>query len=374
MVLLSMVKPILVYLRLYGIALQTPEMTKGAQWMMIFFSVINLIYLIAAPFLMVHFSSWYNMNFYIEQTLPHIVVYFGILISHTSIILEKLFTREKQFNFWTTLLALERTFPLEERNKIEKANRKLRRKLTQWVFLLGGLTYSCKFILITTNQVFMPDTDWLATEVISLWAQEAIRLNFFTHFIFVEILRLHLEMYNEKTMEVTKMAKICTKKALLCELNFLKIRHSLIWKLNQHLNSFFKWAQTMNCLLYFFDITNLTYWIYNGINIGKIENREQRMIVNLILCITVLAHLVYSCEMLKEATNKTPPLIHEISQHVPNPFDGDVHDDVMAIAMQIHHERIFITYGGFFNVDMSLITAISGTIATYLVIFIQFIG
>uniref|UniRef100_A0A7G3A8X2 Gustatory receptor n=1 Tax=Lutzomyia longipalpis TaxID=7200 RepID=A0A7G3A8X2_LUTLO len=328
---------------------------------------------------MIQYSVWYSVP-YSEQTFLHIIVYFGILINHASGIIEMLTTKEKQFNFWNTLLTIEKTFLKDERNKIEEANRKLKKKLTWRLCILSIFAFSCKMILIVTNRVLLLDPNWVATEVISLWAQECVRLNFFTHFIFVEILRMHVELYNEKTKDITSIARKINEKALLSELNILKIRHSLIWKLNRHLNSFFQWAQTLNCLLYFFHITNLTYWIYNGINTGKFENREcsksffSGMLVIFTLSVITLINLIYSCEMLKEATNKTPPLIHEISEQVLNPFDIDVHDAVMAISMQIHHEKIFITYGGFFNVDMTLLTTISATITTYLVIFIQFIG
>lgn len=82
------------------------------------------------------------------------------------------------------------------------------------------------------------------------------------------------------------------------------------------------------------------------------------MIVNLIQYNITLVHLIYSCEMLKEEALRSPALIQEVSQQVAYAPNHEVYNSVMIISMQIHHEKISINYGGFFRVDMSLLTTV----------------
>ncbi|GAB0093652.1 hypothetical protein DMENIID0001_088230 [Sergentomyia squamirostris] len=370
---MKLVKPHLIYFRLYGISLQTPEMTRKARIFMIFCNILNIFYVFAVPIAITVYSWTRVKNVMLtERSILNIFIYIGIFIVQFISILETFFTKRKQFNFWNTLLTIEKTF-VRDKYRLVEANRCLRWKITKRLIGITLITVMCKAGYLVNNRVMQMGGNWFYVELMSFWAQENGRLSFMSHFLFVEILRMHVELYNEKTREVTKMARKYSEGMLLSEMNLLKLRHCLIWKLNEHLNSFFQWAQTINFLQYFFAITNLIYWIYYGTRMGRIEYLI-RMILNLTLTVLNLVHLVYSCEKLKQEANKTPPLIHEINHEVPNPFDVKIHDAVMAVSMQVQHEKITITYGGFFNIDMSLITSISATMTTYLVIFIQFVG
>uniref|UniRef100_A0A3F2ZEE3 Gustatory receptor n=1 Tax=Phlebotomus papatasi TaxID=29031 RepID=A0A3F2ZEE3_PHLPP len=372
MELVKLLKPLLVYLRIYGISLQTPDMTKKMRKFIMISAMINLIYLAIVPMVSsILFVIRKNLKME-DRSKIHFFIYCGNYIIHASVIFETFLTKEKQMNFWNTLLMIEQTFS-KYRNFLGEANKCLSNKLYLRILVLSSLSMICKIIIWICNLQFKKSTDWYFIEIVTTLSQETGRLIFFSNFLFVEILRMHVKLYNDKTREISKMARKYNRKTLLNELNILKTRHSLIWKLNG-LNSFLQWSLTLNFLHSFLHITYLLYWFYVVNTLRGLEYTLFGMFTFLVISIITLVHLVYSCEMLKQETQKTPPLIHVITQELSNPFDVDIHDSIMAISMQIQHEKIFITSAGFFKIDMALLTAIIATITTYLVIFIQFIG
>uniref|UniRef100_A0A3F2ZEF1 Gustatory receptor n=1 Tax=Phlebotomus papatasi TaxID=29031 RepID=A0A3F2ZEF1_PHLPP len=359
-------KYFLVYFRLFGISLYSPNMTKTMRRFVIFFASINFIYITFTPLLLILNSSRkFKLS---DRSFLYIILYYGVFFIHAVTILETLTTKKNQLHFWNTLEKIEETFA-KDKNCLKKKNFNLKRKLIYCFSVLLFVSMTCKIGLWISNRLFKIRGDWFMIDTSSFISQECSRLNYFSQYFFIEILRLHVTFYNEKIREVAKMAKKYTESMLFSELNLLNVRHSLIWELNSHVNSFFKWRQIFNFLHSFLNITNLLFWIYHGSNIGKLD---YKMIVNLIQYIITLVHLIYSCEMLKEEALRSPALIQEVSQQVAYAPNHELYNSVMIISMQIHHEKISINYGGFFRVDMSLLTTMAATTTTYLVMFIQF--
>ncbi|GAB0093653.1 hypothetical protein DMENIID0001_088240 [Sergentomyia squamirostris] len=78
-------------------------------------------------------------------------------------------------------------------------------------------------------------------------------------------------MYNERIRNLAKTVRKLDKRTLLNELNILKVRHNLIWKLNTFTNSCFRWTHTFVFLHYVYAQTSLIYWIYHGFTKGGVE-------------------------------------------------------------------------------------------------------
>lgn len=260
MELVKLLKPLLVYLRIYGISLQTPDMTKRMRKFIMISAVINSIYLAIVPIVSsILFVLKKNLKID-DRSKIHLFIYCGNYIIHASVIFETFRIKEKQLNFWNTLLMIEQTFS-KYRNFLEEANKCLRNKLFLRILVLSSLSVICKTIIWICNLQFEKSTDWYIIEIVTTLSQEAGKLIFFSHFLFVEILRMHVKLYNDKTRDISKMARKCNRKTLLSEINLLKTRHSLIWKLNG-LNSFLHWSLTLNFLHSFLHITYLLYWFY----------------------------------------------------------------------------------------------------------------
>lgn len=346
---------------------------------MIFCVAINTIYLASVPVLLLLYNRVEEFEMP-KRAILYIVIYYGVYFIHAIILLETLLTRQKQVDFWNTLLQIEGTYS-RDRNSLRGANINLKKKFLVRILALSIFVAISKLGKLIINLSSDKNYHWIIIEGGSLVSQECIRLTFFSHFLFVEIVRMHITLYNNKIQEITRKIKSYRQKEFFNELNVLIERHNLIWKLTNHLNSFFKWAQII-CFLYnFFTMTNFLYWINFGATRGNFDqiiskfnflNYYEKYVLyffillfffqgnlfNLIQCIVSLVNVIYSCELIKIESSKTPQYIHEISRVVRNPFDQQLHNFVMAISMQIHHEDIFITYGGFFKLDLSLITTV----------------
>uniref|UniRef100_A0A240SXX5 Uncharacterized protein n=1 Tax=Lutzomyia longipalpis TaxID=7200 RepID=A0A240SXX5_LUTLO len=271
MELMKLLKPLIANLRFFGICLQTPDMSKSSKISMIISVIFILTYTVVAPFYLIKSST---KQFKLSgKSLLFIIIYYGAFIVHALIIFETFFTRNRQFKFWNTLFEIE-NLNSNDKNRIQEANRCLKRRLIWSLLILTGFSLSCKFGLWIINRVLKVRGDWFMIDVTTTISQECCRLNFFSHFLFVEILRMHVRLFNEKVKEITKACKKIDEGALVKELNLLKLRHNLIWKLNRKLNSFFQWAQPFNFLHYFLNITNLLYWIYHGTINGNFNHRK----------------------------------------------------------------------------------------------------
>lgn len=270
-------KYLLVYFRLFGISLYSPNMTKKLKRFVIFFASINFIYLTSTPVLLILNSSRkFKLS---DRSFLYIILYYGVFFIHAVTILETLTTKKNQLNFWNTLEKIEETFA-KDKNCLKEKNLKLKRKLTYWFLVLLFVSMACKIVLWICNRLFKVRGDWFMIDTSSFISQECSRLNYFCQYFFIEILMMHVTFYNEKIREIAKMANKYTESMLFSELHLLNVRHGLIWELNGHVNSFFKWRQIFNFLHSFLNITNLLFWIYHGSNTGNLDYSKYRKLFN----------------------------------------------------------------------------------------------
>ncbi|GAB1860541.1 Gustatory receptor [Camponotus japonicus] len=162
---------------------------------------------------------------------------------------------------------------------------------------------------------------------------------------------------------------------LLMELKALKKRHLMVSDAVQLLNVIFSLQLLATIVITFAEITfSLYFYILQRENGVALINLDKQIwydyYVSSILYFSMkIALIVWACETAKDQALEIGTTVHEV---LINTSDKQIKDELQLFSLQIlHRENAFSAKG--LNVDATLLTAIVGSITTYLLILIQFL-
>ncbi|EZA52309.1 ObirGr12 [Ooceraea biroi] len=161
---------------------------------------------------------------------------------------------------------------------------------------------------------------------------------------------------------------------LLMELKALKKRHLMISDTVQLLNILFSLQLLATIVLTFAEITFSLYFFIMQCFGNKLTGNLNKQIwytdfgTSIIYYAAKIALMVWACETGKDQALKIGTTIHDV---LISTSDKQIKDELQLFSLQIlHRENTFSAKG--LTVDATLLTAIVGSITTYLLILIQF--
>ncbi|XP_029161528.1 putative gustatory receptor 28b [Nylanderia fulva] len=162
---------------------------------------------------------------------------------------------------------------------------------------------------------------------------------------------------------------------LLMELKALKKRHLMVSDTVQMLNVIFSLQLLATIVMTFAEITfSLYFYIVERENGVLLVNLDKQIwysyyITSILYYSTKISLIVWACETGKDQALEIGTTVHEV---LINTNDKQIKDELQLFSLQIlHRENAFSAKG--LNVDATLLTAIVGSITTYLLILIQFL-
>uniref|UniRef100_A0A3F2ZEG0 Gustatory receptor n=1 Tax=Phlebotomus papatasi TaxID=29031 RepID=A0A3F2ZEG0_PHLPP len=360
----------LTFFRIFGICIQTPGMSRRTKILACSSAIISVI------FVSILFPISYIV---IKPTKANAFINFiqgvGLMSIHLATSIETLFTRNQQIRFWNCLKKIEKLYPhnFEEiQNKYQALKRTTEKNF--WIFVITSIIIEVVFsyFMFSSNDL---KADWLKNAAIA-WAMYIIsvligRIRYLSHFFVVGILKIHLELFNNSILSLKRNLRLTQTDQIVHELNRIKFRHNFIWEMSMNINICHQWSQFINVLVNFLQITSLCYYIYYFI-----VNNSFIRIIPLSVCYTLLIWNIYTLAKLgddvQKAGIKSATLLHEIlkinQDHLENKF---LNNCIVNLSLQIHHEKIIVTFGKIFTLNNGFLAKLTATIATYIVILIQ---
>ncbi|KAL0107247.1 hypothetical protein PUN28_015649 [Cardiocondyla obscurior] len=162
---------------------------------------------------------------------------------------------------------------------------------------------------------------------------------------------------------------------LLMEIKALKKRHLMVSDTVQMLNDIFSLQLLATIVMTFAEITfSLYFYIVQWKESVPIVNLEKQIwhayfITSLLYYSVKMGFVVWACDTGKDQALEIGTTVHDV---LINTSDKQLKDELQLFSLQVlHRENTFCAKG--LVVDASLLTAIVGSITTYLLILIQFL-
>ncbi|XP_011880416.1 PREDICTED: uncharacterized protein LOC105568946 [Vollenhovia emeryi] len=157
---------------------------------------------------------------------------------------------------------------------------------------------------------------------------------------------------------------------LLMKLKTLKKQHLIVSDTVQMLNKIFSLQLIVTIVISFSEITfNLYFYIVLFMAKGEQEFLYAFFMMSVIYYAIKIVLIVWACDSGKDQAAKIGITVHDL---LNSTSDKQIKDELQLFSMQIlHRENVFSAKG--LTVDATLLTAMVGSITTYLLILIQFL-
>ncbi|XP_043283779.1 gustatory receptor 68a-like [Venturia canescens] len=171
---------------------------------------------------------------------------------------------------------------------------------------------------------------------------------------------------NSSSSKVLVTSDVCAE-----QLRFISEIHYHMCTVGKQINRIFDWSVIINVMVAFVILSANMYYIFYEVqrpgetDIPQIISYIQWELFHSVPLIIV----VIVSNLTSHQSIVTGKLIHEI--RVEN-TDSDLYQAVKSFSLQLHHQRLEFTAGGFFPINSTLLQTMIGKITTYLVILIQF--
>uniref|UniRef100_A0A240SXP9 Gustatory receptor n=1 Tax=Lutzomyia longipalpis TaxID=7200 RepID=A0A240SXP9_LUTLO len=358
------------FFRFFGICIHTPLMSWRVKFFAISSSIFGIVYTTIFP-LIVYLVNKPSRGIEIITFTEGI----GLFVTHFIVNVETLCTRNQQLNFWVIVDKIEKQYTTKELEGIKRNYVSCRKMFDQKMWILLAISIGIEIILLyillthrySREQVIEDVPTW-SVYIFSVMVGKVRHLS---HLLVIDILKIHLEIFNNSLVEFKENLKAFDHEALIGKLNSVKFRHTLLWELGRNINDCYQWSQLSNICINFLQFTSICYYIYFHVAIGSYE----LITPIVILLIPIGSHnfvLMKTSDDLQVEAQKTPHLLQNILHKEKAFLSSLIKSFIVDLSLQMHHERIFISIGKIFIVNLGLLTIIIGTVATYIVIFIQF--
>ncbi|XP_043284088.1 gustatory receptor family protein 3-like [Venturia canescens] len=193
----------------------------------------------------------------------------------------------------------------------------------------------------------------------------------------VGLLGLNFYNLNEKIRSVVTRANASSPKVLVTsdvcaeQLRFISEIHYNMCAVGKRINRVFDWNVVINVMVAFIVVSTTLYYIFYEVQrAGPTDLSQIFAYIHWELYHSVpIVMIVIVCNLTSHQSVRAGKLIHEIRVEST---DSELYQAVKSFSLQLHHQKLQFTAGGFFPVDSTLLQTMIGKITTYLVILIQF--
>uniref|UniRef100_A0A240SXX3 Gustatory receptor n=1 Tax=Lutzomyia longipalpis TaxID=7200 RepID=A0A240SXX3_LUTLO len=337
------------FFRVFGICIQTPDSSNRTKILSYCSSIFGLLY-----------SSFLLFSLYIFDkpiTGAGIVNYLqGIcfFLTHITVMIETLATRKQQLQFWDFLKKIENLYG-DEVEEIKLKYITCKRIVARKFWILLGFSIAIEITLLAIlirnrSRGIQVMSDW-ETWVVFVLSVVVGRIRHLSHLVFIEILKVHLEIFNNSLMKLKGNFNCLNTKLLIEELNSIKFRHTYIWELCQSINSCFQLSQLLNFFSDYLHLTSISYFVYLRIVYGKFD----MILTTIILLIPVFSHIfaiTKTSDDVQMEAQKSTHLLQNLMQSNKDSLNKFLKNCIIDLSLQMHHERISITIGKLFVLNL----------------------
>ncbi|KAL6259633.1 hypothetical protein P5V15_009549 [Pogonomyrmex californicus] len=163
---------------------------------------------------------------------------------------------------------------------------------------------------------------------------------------------------------------------LLIKLKALKKQHLMIIDTVQMLNMTFSLQLLATVVITFIEITfkfyfYILYW-QKGVSMIPMDDSIYFtfLTINTIFYFSKITLMAWACETGKEQAQLIGTTVHDV---LNNTSDNEIKSELQSFSLQILHNKVKFSAKGL-TIDATLLTAMMGTISTYLLILVQFLN
>ncbi|XP_017086751.1 putative gustatory receptor 2a isoform X2 [Drosophila eugracilis] len=334
-------------------------------------------------------ESHFRKNYGSESTISSIghtvdfIQLMGLRIAHLTALLEALWQKQEQRQFFTELGEIDSYLFKALRVNVQVLRLQVRRQMMRRaVWILWG--YIISQIVILGAKLLAPGHSFLMYWICYLLPQLVCGLRYFQISIATEIVRqrldvvlvilqqLHLQKENPTVVTVPEeLADL--RQAAMEQLSAVRIVYQRVWALVALLNRCYGLSMliqvgndfltiTSNCYLIFLNFRLLTTSPYDILQIVASAMWSAPHLSN-VLVLSLL------CDRTAQCATRLALCLHQVSVDLRNESQNAL---ITQFSLQLLHQRLHFSAAGFFNVDCTLLYTIVGATTTYLIILIQF--
>ncbi|EDW78243.1 uncharacterized protein Dwil_GK16279 [Drosophila willistoni] len=315
----------------------------------------------------------------------------GIRVAHAGALLETLWQRQAQQNFYTELHEIDHQF--SKALNINVVNNQFRRcSIRRAMWMLAGYMLSQSFILVT--KMLGSDHQFPIYWLYYLLPLLICGMRYYQIFTAVLIIRERLELLLQvlqtlrlsgssdpfgvdsdigKQCIATEMNMRAVSASSLNQLVAVRQLYQRLWTLATYLNRSHGLSMLLQVGNDFLAITSNCYWIFLNFRQFVASPYDFLQIVASIVWsaphlgnVLILALI---CERTTHCATRLALSLHQINVDLHNESHNAL---ITQFSLQLLHQRLRFSAAGFFNVDCTLLYTIVGATTTYLIILIQF--
>lgn len=284
------------------------------NWFLIIWSIINVIFLCFLTVLFLIYSDIiYDENNDIGR-FQDIVKFGTILLTHFFILVETLYTRRHQFEFWQLRNQVDAC--LEEMD-IEPTiyRRKFETDYTKKFISYQVVTWIVEIYIISTVQ---DDIQWLEFWFATIYSLMMTRSRHFQHSMYIDLITARFKAIKHELNTMVQLSKKGSidethNKRMLQKLKLMRSAYNTLYEMNGHLNKSIGLSQLFNFMQNFIQLTSDLYWIYSVLYKNTFEHLFQ-ISLNLIPTFWSVIAVLYSSEKCLKNANFIGFLLHNIEK------------------------------------------------------------
>ncbi|XP_020806173.1 putative gustatory receptor 2a [Drosophila serrata] len=314
----------------------------------------------------------------------------GMRVAHVAALLEALWQRRVQRDFYAELGEIDRQLAKALRVDTEGRLLQMRRQTARSaMWMLWG--YALSQSLILGAKLLAPGHQFPVYWIYYLLPLLVCGLRYFQIFTAVQIVRRRLDVLllalqqlqlSQKSTEAATIGERADPKPEDCgdpdqaameRLMTVRVVYQRVWALVALLNRCYGLSMLMQVGNDFLAITSNCYWMFLNFRQSAASALDILQIVASAVWsaphlgnVLVLSLL---CDRTAQCATRLALSLHQVSVDLRN----DSHNALITqFSLQLLHQRLHFSAAGFFNVDCTLLYTIVGATTTYLIILIQF--
>lgn len=261
MELVTLVNSYLNLFRFFGICVQTPGMSSYTKIFSYSASILAIIYVIPLAPILYFLTKPYKVTEIVDY-IQCLCIYF----THLVLTIETLCTRNSQLRFWYYVKKTEGLY-LNNIEDVTNAYAQFKKPVFQKILILLALSIVLEGYLVINYIVYKEQSNaviyTLLPWLLNIYSVMAGRARHMSHILAIEILKMHIEIFNNSLIRLNRKFKKLDNTTMIEELNFIKFRHTFIWELCKSVNSCYICSQFVNIFVNFFQITCVSFYVYH---------------------------------------------------------------------------------------------------------------
>ncbi|XP_012532805.3 putative gustatory receptor 28a [Monomorium pharaonis] len=303
-------------------------------------------------------------------TVPRSLERHSFFVLSTFVVIVTYVLRGPRLLLLQTVLEISSKLPLESYKKLSKLIHV--KDIFGFLFLVGMGLICCIMMPLNLilSTIYLTYTGMLLFQMDMLYINCVCVLKICFKKINNNLVKVQELVINDKPHLLRRTYHEQKNPFLLMKLKALKKQHLMVSDTVQMLNTIFSLQLVATIVLSFAEITfNLYFYIV------LIMSKEKQELWNwvFIMCIVYytikIVLIVWACDSGKDQAAKIGITVHDL---LNSTNDKQIKDELELFSMQIlHRENVFAAKG--LTIDAMLLTAMVGSITTYLLILIQFL-